>query len=301
MLHASCTSNGYCDLCQTHAGKPTQGYTLPDVIRRSHIELYRKCPYSFYLEVIKGQASPHTIYTQLGVDLHDLFDEHANQDVKMVHGEMISRFVDVWSTYTDELFDDVDRNKMWLRAMTSIDTFYSIAQNLPRTPYVTEEKIQFSVGEGLPQVSITMDRVDEVAGELELLDWKTGKVMVGKNLCYDMQAPLYIHAVRTHYKKPVRKFTFYYVNENKFRTFERVTDDVYRCTVGKKDYDISIIDTLREVNTIFSRIKNGDFNVPNDARGMFFTCKMCHQRANGSCKGIDEQAWHNSREEFTWA
>jgi hypothetical protein len=146
-----------------------------------------------------------------------------------------------------------------------------------------------------------MDRIDEIHEELDILDWKTGKVMVGKNLCYDIQAPLYIHAVRTHYKKQVRRFTFHYINENKFRVFERVNDDVYRCTVGKKDYDISITATLREVNTIFSQIKKGNYNVPSDSRGMFFTCKMCHQKAIGACGGVEEQSWHNARkEESLW-
>jgi RecB family exonuclease len=297
-LHPACATNNYCDVCVLEGKSDTtlMEMPLPDSIRRSHIELYRKCPYSFYLEVIKGQTKPDTIYTKLGIDLHDLFDEHANQDVKMEKLEMMERYGRLFSEYTPELFGDVDRDKMWARAMTSISKFYDVAENLPYRPFATEEKIEFSVGEGVPKVNLTMDRIDEVAGELEILDWKTGKVIVGKNLCYDLQAPLYIHGVRTHYKRPVRRFTFQYVNEGKNRVFERVNDDVYRCTVGKKEYDISITEKLREVNTLFSRIKRGDFNVPTDTRGMFFTCKMCHQKAIGSCAGVEEQSWHNARE-----
>jgi hypothetical protein len=229
--------------------------------------------------------------------LHDLFDEHANQDVKMTEGVMKEKYSALYRKYPDELFGDVNRDKMWTRAMTSISTFFGIAERLPYKPFATEEKIEFPIADGVPNVNLTMDRIDEIAGELEILDWKTGKVLVGKNLCYDLQAPLYIHGVRTHYGKPVRRFTFQYVNEGKNRVFERVNDDVYRCTVGKKEYEISITEKLREVNTLFSRIKKGDFNVPTDTRGMYFACKMCHQKAIGACGGVEEQSWHNARTE----
>ena len=42
---------------------------IPDVIRRSHIETYRSCPYKFYMEVIKGMEQGDTIYTKMGTDL----------------------------------------------------------------------------------------------------------------------------------------------------------------------------------------------------------------------------------------
>lgn len=294
-FHLGCNSGEFCDMCSLTQTSTTLGeIVLPDVIRRSHIELYRSCPYSFYLEVIKGQASPDTVYTRLGVDVHDIIEAYQREPFKVE--ELVSRFAQQWKTYPEEWFeDDAFREKMWKRALKSFDTYMQIHPTLPALPKALEQKIIFPIAEGMPQVSITMDRVDMVDGMLELHDWKTGKVMVGKKLLSDLQAPLYIHAVREHFGMDVRSFTYYYLNEEKERVFVQKSPDEYVCTVGKKEYVISIRESLGEVKTVFSKIKNHEFNVPNDTKGMFFTCKMCAQKANGSCQGADEQAWNNAK------
>jgi RecB family exonuclease len=244
--------------------------------------------------VIKGQASPETIYTRLGTDVHDIIEDHQREPFDSK--EMLDRFASCWDTYPDEFFtDEAFKQKMWDRAMKSFETYLAMHPTLNKIPFAMEQKIVFSVAEDMPNVSITMDRLDEVDGKLELLDWKTGKVMVGKQLFSDLQAPLYIHAVREEFGMDVRRFKFIYLNEVKTRVFEQVSHDEYVCTVGKKEYGVSIRETIREVNRVFSKIKNHEFNVPNDTKGMFFTCKMCAQKANGSCKGADEQAWSNSK------
>lgn len=293
-LHQTCSINingTYCDACFTagHVKREAVELELPSVIRRSNIERYRSCPFAFYLEVIKGHGNEQTIYTQLGVDLHDYFEKHA-RDNTFDQRQMIVEMSHIFRNYPPELFGDVDKDKMYERMIASINGFYKVAPTIP--PHTLEETIEFPVADGLPIVSITMDRVDLIDGELELLDWKTGKVMVGKKLTTDMQAPLYIHAVKQHFSMPVRKFTYYYVGENKMRVFERETDDVYVCRVLNKEYRISITDTLREVNKIFSRIKNKEFNVNPDTRSMYFTCSVCSQKKNGRCRGADEEVWH---------
>ena len=50
-----------------------------------------------------------------------------------------------------------------------------------------------------------MDAVIEGENGLELLDWKTGQVMVGKKLSSDLQAPLYIYGVMKHLNRHVEK------------------------------------------------------------------------------------------------
>lgn len=303
-LHKDCTSTGRCDACELNTAKEvnrSMDVVLPDAIRRSHIEQYKSCPYSLYLDLKNGDIKHNnegeddnegSIYAILGRDLHELFDKASN-DLGYSIGTMLADFQAKWYNYTPELFESGEfKEKMYERAITCISAFYGVLNTLPHVPHITEENIVFSIDEHLPNVSITMDRIDMINGELEMLDWKTGKVMVGKKLTTDLQAPLYIYAVKQKYNLPIRKFTFYYLNEGKTRVFERINDDQYMCTVKKNEYVVSLTETIREVKSLFSRMKNGDFNIPLDTKSMFFTCKMCAHQAKGLCRGADEESWH---------
>jgi RecB family exonuclease len=299
-LHKLCSikdgDKHYCDACYTTIPQTSSTSTivdLPDVIRRSYIELYKSCPYSFYLEVIKQLPTKTSIEAQIGIDLHEMFEKFS-KDRTYTKEQMIEDFGQIWYNYSPDFFnDEKHKQNMYQRAIDSVDTFYTIAPDMTNT-VATEEKIIYSIGEGIPKVSITMDKIEEVDGELEMVDWKTGAVMVGKKLTTDLQAPLYIKAVIEKYKRPVRKFTFYYLKENKFRVFERVNDDVYACKVRNNEYRISLTETIREVKSMFSRMKNGDFNIPRDTKKMYFTCKMCSFRQDGTCAGAEEESWKQS-------
>ena len=112
--------------------------------------------------------------------------------------------------------------------------------------------------------------------------------MVGKKLATDLQAPLYIHAVRQYYNKPVSKFVFYYVSENKEREFVRVDDDKYVCMVGNREYFISIQESLREVKQIFGRIKAKRFSI--DPSQKAYNCTICPYK-DTHCEGVEVQSW----------
>lgn len=311
-LHKECAivsgGNSYCDVCFTIKTEDdiisTPSFIVPETVRRSHIELYRSCPYAFYLEVIKGLQITPSSYAQLGIDLHELFEKASKGELNV--NQLTEEFNKRWETYDDKMFQpdlalykdmDIPRLRIKLKEQMydAIDTFFNILPTLPQNAYALEENIIFNIGEDLPNVSITMDRVDEVDGELEVCDWKTGAVIVGQKLSSDLQAPLYIYAVREHFKKPVRKFTFYYLPENKIRIFERIDADNYECTVNKRKYKINITDSIREVQHVFSQIKNGNFNIPRDTRGMYFKCKTCSFKKNEQCQGADVESWkqHN--------
>lgn len=273
-----------------------QEFTVPEVIRRSYIETYRTCPHKFYLEVIQGHSSGETIYTKLGIDLHDLFDRACN-DKEFTKSMMQYEFISLWEKYNKELFDNEEqKEKMYTRGIECIDAFYNLLPTLPNRPFTTEETIQFSIGEDLPLVQITMDRIDEVDGELEIGDWKTGKTMTGMKLSTDLQPPLYIKAVLEQFKKPVRKFRLFYLQEGKEREYVRsaINPDEYICTVKKREYKINLTDAVREVQHLFSQIKKGNFNIPRDTKKLYFACKMCEQ-LNKKCQGADAESWNQNK------
>lgn len=286
-----------CDICfsveQEEPESKFGDFVMPEFIRRTHIETYRTCPYKFYLEVLKDNPMPPNCYTQVGSDLHELFEEVLETRMPATPEGALQKYEEeYWRHYTSELFELRPREDMWQRAVDSIATFYDTIPDI-KDIVAIEETIFFNIGDNIPDVRITMDVVTEVDGELEMHDWKTGRVMVGKKLSTDLQAPLYIYAVKERFGKPVRSFTFHYLQENKTRTYHRLEDDpdTYVCRVGRREYFINLTDAIREVKRLFSRIKKGDFNVPTDTRSMYFSCKMCHLRREGLCAGADEQSW----------
>jgi hypothetical protein len=299
-LHKECAiSFGgalFCDVCFTvREEKPKSKFgefTLPEHIRRTHIETYRSCPYKFYLEVLKDNPMPPNEYTQVGQDVHEVIEKYIlNQ---MEEREARAHMEHCFETYEDDLFTYKTREEMKKRSDDSLDTFFEfVVPHLFGDTFAVEETIFTNIGDDIPDVRITMDLITERDSELEMHDWKTGRVMVGKKLSSDLQAPLYIYSVQKKYGKPVRSFTFYYLQENKTRTFTRNPDnpDEYICMVGKREYKVSLTNAIREVKSIFSRIKKGDFNIPQDTRSMHFTCKMCHLQEQGLCAGAEEQSW----------
>lgn len=307
-LHRECAiikeDEIYCDECYLNKSDKTEekkAFVIPDVIRRSYIQMYKNCPYQFYKEVIEGVETIMGSHAQVGIDFHDLA-EMASKGELVSPGHLLTIMREVFDNYNDDMFKkdlilykdmtvEKLRDKLWEQVEISAETLFDVLSTLPKEPYELEKKIAFSVGEDLPAVSITMDRIDLIDGELEVTDWKTGVVMVGQKLSSDLQVPLYIKAIRTHYDLPVRKFTLRYLSENKERVFERINEDNYVCTVGKREYKINISDAIREVQHIFSQIKNGNFNIPIDTKKMYYTCKVCGIKQLGQCEGADIQVW----------
>lgn len=307
-IHSTCSikekDKTYCDRCYTtkDADEKTQ-IDIPDILRRSYIQTYKDCPYKFYKQVIDGIEGEMPIHAQVGIDLHDLFEKVSEGNISN-HTHFLDLYKPMFDAYPDKMFEralhmynnmgvQALKDNLWEKSINSAYRVFEVMKVLPKTPFALEEKITLDVGSDLPKVSITMDRIDEVDGELEITDWKTGALMVGQKLSNDIQVPLYIRAIQDHYGIPVRKFTLQYLSEGKERVFYRVNGDDYECAVGKRKYKINITDVVREVQHIFSQIINGNFNIPQDTKSMYFTCKTCHVKELGHCQGADVQSWRN--------
>ena len=272
-------------MCSTCSDK---GKIKLDYIRRSHIELYKDCPYAFKMEVIDQIPTGQSIYAKLGSFIHDEFEKH--QLGERTINQIMENSIDALNSWDDEFEPDMIE-KLKERTVKSVEGYAHIIPTLTNEIVALEETIFFELDPELPKVRITMDRVDrDSEGNLHLHDWKTGKVMTGKKLSTDLQVPLYIYAIRSHYGVTPKSFTLYYVSEGKTRTYNMVDEDTFVCTVRKKDYTISITEVLREVKSIFAKIKNGHFSIPDKPN--FFTCKMCEFKTMGKCSGADTQSWH---------
>ena len=277
--------------CKECNGENTSKFNL-DFIRRSHIETYKSCPYAFYLEVIKGMEVPMNIYAQVGIDLHDAYDLHQKGEIdeQGVRLKTIESIVNCRGKWDDELV-----NKLEEKANKATEGYLGIHDSLPGKLVITEETLFITVKEGLPKIRITMDMIrEDEEGNLHILDWKTGKVMSGQHLATNLQVPLYIKAVQDNYKRPVKSFTLIYLSEGKQRKYEHVGGDRYECLVRKRVYKISVDEAIKEVQSLFGKIKGGLFSIPD--RPNYFFCKQCHFGKEGICAKADTQRWVNANQ-----
>lgn len=295
----------YCDTCYINKDekeKKEEQFEIPDTIRRSYIENYKSCPYMFYMLAVKGLEPPFSSFAQLGIDLHNLFELGSKGEIKSAE-HMKLLYENIWEKYNDEMFESdtflykdksIEELKIDLYAQMhrAIDTFYEILPTLPKKPFALEEKIEYEINPDLPKISITMDRIDEEDGMLVVHDWKTGRVTTGTKISTDLQMPLYTFLIQEHYGKKVKRFEFHYLSEKKERIFEHNHGNEYICTVGKREYKVDILDAIKEVQSILARIKNREFNIPQqNIKNMYFTCKTCGIRKIGKCEGADNQSW----------
>jgi hypothetical protein len=77
-----------------------------------------------------------------------------------------------------------------------LKNFIDLHQEMPM-PYKTEERLYYDLGNGLPSISMAMDRVNKLEdGTYEVIDWKTGATLTGQKLAMTLQVPTYILIIK---------------------------------------------------------------------------------------------------------
>lgn len=274
----------------------TQRKFTIDIVRRSHIELYKQCHNAFYLECVKGEAPKNNAYALHGIILHEIFDKYSKElqiNKEILMNEFLTSFneqvkEDNWS-FTD---NKMLREELKQKGERAIDGFMAFHESVG-LPFITEENILFEVEEGLPKISITMDRVDkDENGDLHMYDYKCGKTFVGKKLAEDLQVPLYCYAMYKQYGVYPKSFTFLFVSEDATRRYELIdhSKPTYVCKVRNKEYVVCVEDKLNEARSILKEIQGEQF------KGMcsnFFHCShFCYHKYAGKCEGADNNIWN---------
>lgn len=315
-LHKDCAiktkSGDYCDLCYEIKGELKPTFELPESIRRSYIDEYRDCPYSAYLDIVKEVNLPSGSFAEVGIKLHEVFEEYNNE--KKPQHEMNKIMIEKFNSIPNESFEsslnlfkdktlEEHKEDMLVLSMKSMQTFYELEfafERDERRKLIDAEKtVYIDLGSEYPKLEMTFDRLDEVDGELELIDYKTGHVLVGKKLESNIQVPIYIIGVKQNYGRLPKRFVLHYLSENKTRIYEKVDDNTYQVIVGNKTYTIKLDAVIEQVKTILSDMKKGKWDVPTDFKNMYFKCKTCNKKKYGLCEGAEQQAW-TTKAEFKW-
>lgn len=288
-------NNYKCEKCSDKAK-----IVLPDVIRRSHIEDYKACPYYFKLEVIDGHEPSQHVLARLGSDLHELYEKVQKGvigfDYDVLEHNSLKLIKEIMKDYPDE-----DEQKLIDKSKICNRNFIKVYPTLGK-PISFEERIYFPIAKDLPKVTIAYDRLEiDLNGDLHIIDWKTGKILSGKKLTTDLQPALYLKAVESKYGKMPKSFKLIYLGDvdkdgnYKERVFTSLDGNKFVCKVGKKEYIQDVNEQIRTVQKLFSQMKRGHFSIPE--KPDYFKCKMCSFKERGLCQGSDMESWKQINEE----
>lgn len=267
-----------------------------EYVRRSYIELYKICPHAFKLLAIDKKEVPNSIYASIGIKLHELFEQASLGQLERMkmHYEFSKWFssfnLDDFEGYQRKLDTEEFRKREFAGALQSIDNYYQMEQEMSK-PFKTEDTLFTAIHPDLPKIRITFDRINKnETGGYDIVDYKTGKVYVGKKLKEDLQIPLYIYSIQQNLGITIDRFILLFTREGKKRIYTRLDEDTYVCTVGKTEYKVSLSNAINEIINIFTQVSNGKLSIPHNL-SPWYCENMCMLKKAGHCGGKLIQRW----------
>lgn len=293
---------GVCKSCK-------QGIAIPSPIRRSYLDAFYKCPYKAYMYLMQNYKPDGNLWSNVGNILHDIFELNSLNRSKYSEDDLQQMFIEKLTKYIDENKKAVDHaqsltkecvvEKMFERGKVSIKNYLKY-ESTASLPTFTEHHIQFPVifkdGVGVPPfISATIDRINVFEnGDVEIVDYKTGHTVSGPALQSGFQAPVYILAYLHEFGHLPKRFKLLYLEDDNERVFEMVNDDIYRLTVKKNTYDISLKESRQKIVDILQDMSDGKWDVPKTLNG-FYCNSFCDIYQAQLCPGKDLNRWNKGK------
>lgn len=222
---------------------------------------YEQCPYMCLLEwgtfgtpdPYDTDERPTNKYAMTGIALHKVMEDWGNSKMKGIalprvtlHDKLDKYFGEI---PFDMFEDENDKDKFYNSLHEQIDWLYE--HYCTNTPLAVE--LQFSLQNiipGLPECTGTIDRIegDFQTKDVDILDYKTGKVYLNREFDNNIQAAMYSIAFKAMYGFYPKKFIFMFSKHRKTKEII-ITDDFIESGVTR-------------IRSDWFHIANGDFNPP---------------------------------------
>ncbi|MDD5251237.1 MAG: ATP-dependent DNA helicase [Patescibacteria group bacterium] len=224
------------------APAPTSGkITLktPSYLSFSQVAAYDNCPLQYkYAHVIRipsfgkpTQSFGNTMHNVLEWFMREtsersaksqgsLFGETASappDSLPVSLDELLTKYEELWQDEWYESRDQKDKYRAKGREMLKL--FYSQCQADPPKPRFLEQEFSLKLGEFAFKGKV--DRIDDVEGGVEIVDYKTGKPKTAEDLDFDAKRQLLLYQIaaeRLLGLKPVR-LTFCYLQDGSRASF----------------------------------------------------------------------------------
>jgi DNA helicase-2/ATP-dependent DNA helicase PcrA len=247
---------------------------LPKRFSFSQIAAYSTCPLQYkYAHILKVPTfgrhslsfgrSMHSTLERYMKRLHDmqsatqtsLFGEPASESTVPSFKELNEMyelcFIDEWYASEEE------RDEYKEKGREALQVFHAQTEANPPKPFMLEVGFTCKISDVLMKGRI--DRIDEIEGGYEIVDYKTGKAK--EKLSWDEKRQLVLYAIAAEecFNPPlhIKKLTYYYVETNTTVSFEPTDKD-------KEKLKNEIIGTVAD-------IRSGDFTQNPGP----FTCRYC--------------------------
>ncbi|MDD3414838.1 MAG: PD-(D/E)XK nuclease family protein [Lachnospiraceae bacterium] len=282
-----------CDLCASKLKWKCNDCVVDiysmDFISSTMFEAYLKCPFMFKeLFVVNKNVEMPNKWSRIGQELHSLFDKWSYKDDKNSK-TMITEFIQQYQTINKDLFDnEEDYTNFFDTSCKSIRNWIKSEEQYSK-PLYTEKQHFVKLHDDLPQVRVTIDRINGDEGnasEWDVQDYKTGRVYTAEQLRENIQLPTYAMAIKTIYGALPKYLRLRFTQHNKERLYVRLDDDTYECKVPRGGtYTISLNKTLDKMVDIYSNIKKDSFK-PNISN-IYFCDNFCPLMKEGKCSSLN--------------
>ena len=249
------------DLNQELIGKPTPLFDPKNFsVSKSSLTSYEDCPYKFLLSKILRTPSPGSIYTELGTSIHEMIQETADTSGKIpTKAEVMKKLNEKWH-FTS--FQSGTSEKQFKERAKQLAENYLVWRKNNKNKFIASEKnIKYEYN-GL----ILHGKIDWIEenpnGELEVVDFKTGKSVTSQNKAnVDWQLHIYAWLIEKETGKLPVKASLYFLEKNKIVSVD----------IDKKKVEQLLKD---EVKPLIDRILSNDFNAQPES----YKCSQCEYK-----------------------
>jgi DNA helicase II / ATP-dependent DNA helicase PcrA len=187
----------------------------PLQLSASGIETYQKCPQKYLFSKVWGIGSGPAAATTFGNVMHNTirqFIAALRKGLRLSFEEVVTIFRREW---TSAGFEDRHQEELYLNdGIEQLRAFHSTAVDTPAHVTAQEKRFTIKCENGIELIG-RMDQINRVApGEVEIIDYKTGKPKSETNAQEDLQLSVYALAAREVLDvKPVR-LIYYNLQDN---------------------------------------------------------------------------------------
>jgi DNA helicase-2/ATP-dependent DNA helicase PcrA len=212
---------------------PHTPYSIPlTYLSYSQINVFNTCPlqykYKYILKIPVPASAAQTFGSSVHAALRDFYQMVSKKKKKPRESNLLKALEKNWSPigYASKTHE----KKMFNQAKKMLKDYFQKSYHPQETPLALEKTFSFRLNDQLKMRGI-FDRVDQLkSGQIEVIDYKTGKPKTKKELKDDLQMTVYALAVTDkgiYAKKPEEVIlSFYFLGSQKKVTSKRSVEQL---------------------------------------------------------------------------
>ncbi len=223
----------------------------------SQIDTFKACPLKYkYRYVLKVPAEPHHALS-FGQSLHDTLRHFHQLELQRSQPTLKDLLKLYRHHFRPEGYDSLAHKQARFRSgQQALRRYFAIYRQVLGQPLELETSFRLRVA-GVPLIG-TIDRIDQTATGLEIIDYKTGSSQTKKQVDIDEQLTIYALAAKQALNLNVNALSLYFLESNQKISTTRSTTD--------------LTNYHKHLETVVHQIKTSDFPA---TPGSPFPCGFC--------------------------